>query len=280
MPKPSLPAPDEPASQGLQALASLMEPLRRQLLESFAPLAEHMSRQIADSLAPLFDRLRSSIVDSPGFQELLRRFREALPPNWSEAERADRIAEFSSKTAICLVWVPRPGTIRALLESDEPFATLVDHAVETLEDIDVCLAEVMRPELHELREFAMKARAAYDDHPEAAQALAASTLTTVIHNHLGREQLADARAEFSDWESAPYWQVRIAMVGLAVAKALEPNRPQYGDPSPSNFNRHTATHGVSRAQYNRAHSLSALMALAGLLRELEELLSASDRADF
>ncbi|CAN5870834.1 hypothetical protein BH23ACT5_BH23ACT5_06690 [soil metagenome] len=271
MSTPSRSGAGEDAGERLHALASLMEPLRKQLLESFAPLVEHANRQIAERLAPLREQMVASIVDSPGFQELLRRFREALPPNWSEAERASRIAEFSSNTAICLVWVPRPETIRALLESAEPFESLMDHAGETLEDIDGCLAEVKLPELDELRQFAMKAREAYNDHPEAAQALAASTLTTVIHNHLGREHLADARSDFSDWENAPYWQVRIALVGLAVAKALEPNYPQLGDPSPTTFNRHTATHGVSLSQYNRAHSLSALMALAGLLRELQEL---------
>ena len=270
--------PNEQAGWGSDAFASLMEPFTRQILESFAPLTEQWTRRITESFAPLFDQMLGSILDSPGFQELLRRFRQALPPNWSEAESASRIAEFSSNTAICLVWVPRLETVRALLESDEPFETLVDHAAETLADIDACLAEVTLPELNEPRRFGLKARAAYDDHPEAAQALAASTLTTVIHNHLGKEHLSDARAQFSDWENAPYWLVRMMLVGVAVAKTLEPNFPQRGDPAPNYFNRHTAAHGVSLAQYNRAHSLSALMALAGLLRELHELLSASDKA--
>ena len=256
-----------------------MEPLREQLRQVFTPLVEHANKQIANTFAQFADQWRSGILESPGFKELIRQFREVLPPNWSDDESAGRIAEFSSDTAICLVWVPRPETVRALLESDDPFETLAARAAETLADIDVCLGEVTLPELSEPQQFAVKARAAFNNHPEAAQALAAATLTTVIHRHLGMKRLADVESRFSDWEDAPYWQIRMVLVGLAVAKALERNHPQDGDPSPSNFNRHAAIHGVSLSQYNRAHSLSALMALAGLLRELHELLSSGDETD-
>lgn len=66
MSTPSRSGPGKDASEGLQALASLMEPLRQQLLESFAPLIEHANRQIAERLAPLRDQMVASIFDAPG----------------------------------------------------------------------------------------------------------------------------------------------------------------------------------------------------------------------
>lgn len=150
---------------------------------------------------------------------------------------------------------------------------MVDHSSEILENIDSCLSEVKLSDLAEATEFARKAWVAYPHHPEAAQALAAATLTTVIHRHLGMKRLAEVKKEFSDWERAPFWQVRLALVGLAVGKALEPNHPENGDPPPSSFNRHAAIHCVSTARYTAANCLTALMALTALLRELQELAS-------
>jgi hypothetical protein len=86
----------------------------------------------------------------------------------------------------------------------------------------------------------------------------------VIHDVLGHQRFAPARAQMAthDLQEAAIDEVRYLTLRRATANAIIPTQQ-----SPEGFNRHGTLHGTLSA-YNEATMLSAVLLLAGWVREL------------
>jgi hypothetical protein len=205
-----------------------------------------------------------------------------IPLNWLELGVGShrRVRKVMLETGICLIWVPRPEIVKKLIapmskaERDE---VLLADEETILADVSECVFAVGHPRLDDLRQSGEEAIAAYrDGHRRAAQALSAALLGAVLTDHFGYQKFDEARRAF---ESDHPEQVdpranRIASIQWSIREAI---RSSYDWPPPEGFNRHLSAHAVDSDQYTDANALSALMLVAGALRELQEIYAATDR---
>ncbi len=218
--------------------------------------------------------------DEAGSTLTERMYRRVMPRNWwtltiGAQQHARRVMP---ETGVCVAWVPRADVVLAIIgasSKEARDAVLVEHANAILDDICAVLAEAVHPELGDLPSVATEAteafRAGYD---RASQALCAAALGTVLDDHYGHTNFAEARREFE--ASSPdhvdirefrhvsiQWAIRFAILRANMESA------------PEGFNRHLTAHGT-QANFTRAHTIAALMLLAGSLRELHEIYTIGD----
>jgi hypothetical protein len=62
---------------------------------------------------------------------------------------------------------------------------------------------------------------------------------------------------------------RLVAILQTAGCAIEHYRGDQGDPIPTRFNRHASTHRVGGIQYTRSNSLTSLMLVVSLIRELD-----------
>jgi hypothetical protein len=212
-------------------------------------------------------------------EALKRLATEFFPPNWDgrATGEVDQILAMSQSTGLNTVWVPRLEIIRELLVAPDDAArnaVLVNREDDILEDMDSCLDGVTHTSTTEELRLARDAVSALrDGHPAAAQALAASVLSGLVHTAFAFKRFADARARFTrdDPNEVSMRQFRLTAIlhtfGRALAKTDE------ADPG---FNRHASLH-AHEGHYIREHAISALLLLVGVLREVDVLLNRRDR---
>lgn len=115
--------------------------------------------------------------------------------------------------------------------------------------------------------------------PQAAQALAASVLDTVVNGYFGskRYSLTPNRRTTT---SAEYdnFTVREFIAFAPMWQAYQKFRVEDGDPIPRTFSRHASVHGVSSRQFSRRNAVQALMFVCGLLLFLDEEASRAEAA--
>lgn len=252
--------------QGLVAEVSLPS-------EKMQQLVREQLKELAFPRARLIEAAREAIVRS---RQLLE---TSLPPNWSgmSARDVDRVLAFSDQTGVNTVWVPRLEIINELTAADSADAVervLTARARDILADIDACIDGVTHRSMTEgLRLTREAVAAARDGHYVAAQALAGSVLTSLVHTTLGFERFKDARARFmrDDPDHVGLSVFRLTVTLRTLGRALTPTWE--ADPG---FNRHASLHAHS-GHYTPIHSLSALMLLAGVLREVDHQLNRQDR---
>jgi hypothetical protein len=237
-----------------------------------------LSASIKPSIEIINDRIAGTMMDAlkPTFARLHEMWEAALPPNWREFEKVDRVTEildFMEETGWSHAWVPRPSVIEDLLAApDARGQTLLAHEVEVLEDLDFCLAEVTDGDLAETVNAVSEAVGSYrDGRVLAAQALATCLFTTLIHVNLEHETFGKARAAFTEDDPMHVSIGRFRLVAIlrSAGRAIEKYRGNPGEAVPTIFNRHASTHRVGAIQYTRVNSLTSLMLVASLLRELD-----------
>lgn len=244
-----------------------------------------IAQQVIDAQAEMLRNIAAPILDGGWLsaelrktmertqQALLEHFERVMPPNFAELDSdvlSDAL-EMSGSSGPCVVWAPRTEIIEELVACatfDDRGAALNASRADVLSDVREILSEATAtaaPIQQDLRRFATSAcLAAIDGHDDAAQALAAAGLGGVIHDALGHQHFAPARARMAshDLQEAAIDQVRYLTLQRATANAITPTRE-----SPEGFNRHSTLHGTLSA-YNEATMLSAVLLLAGWVREL------------
>ena len=244
-----------------------------------------VAQQVIDAQAEMLRNIAAPILDggwlSAELRETMERTQQALrehfervmPPNFAELDidiLSDAL-EMSGSSGPCVVWAPRTEIIEQLVACktfDDRSAVLRATRADLLSDVrEILLAATATavPIQQDLRRFATSAcLAAIDGHDDAAQALAAAGLGGVIHDVLGHQRFAPARAQMAthDLQEAAIDEVRYLTLQRATANAITPTRE-----SPEGFNRHGTLHGNLSA-YSEATMLSAVLLLAGWVREL------------
>jgi hypothetical protein len=205
--------------------------------------------------------------------------RDALPPNWQgrTVGEVDQFLTMSEETGLNTVWVPRLDVIRELLAAEDDQArgaVLNDRRSDILDDVETCLGGVTHDSLVDDVRLARQAVGAVRDGYDApGQALAASVLSGTVHDLFAFQRFGDARKRFirDDPDHVGLSMFRIIAIlrtfGRAVTKTDE------ADPG---FNRHASLH-AHEGQYTSSHAVSALLLLAGVLREADHLLYRQER---
>jgi hypothetical protein len=215
--------------------------------------------------------------DMRGVERFLRR---VLPANWLEMSVGLQNAarRTMAETGVCLAWVPRPEVVAAIVatkERDDRDTVLVSNEMEILDDLTSALAQATSVELTDLVESAEEAVAAYRAGlPRASQALAGAAITTVLADHFGEDNFAEARKRLTPPGTVTV-DLRVARRAMIEWCLLAAIALSYSE-APPGFNRHVTAHRVGHEQYTDANALAGLMLLAGLLREVHEVYSIGD----
>lgn len=258
-----------PVKRALDAWAAQNAATIRKLISSVVtPHIEALTLQLP--------RLVPHLTVAADFARIWRETWERVQPdNWKALTTEEVSAAFGvmEGTGLCLVWTPREEIVRQLIAEPPPdaFAVVESRRQDILDDLERCLADVDHAEIAEERIAAEEAvqadRAGFH---RAAQALCASVLTSVIHGALGEKETGAAHKEFADQHprEAGISQMRLRAIFIVGEMALRGYDPVKDRPPHGRFNRHTTVHRITGKQFTRRNSLSALMLVVPLLREL------------
>ncbi|MFE9427716.1 hypothetical protein ACFYNO_32655 [Kitasatospora sp. NPDC006697] len=244
-------------ARGLLELASVHDTVRR-------------------SLDPFFQNYKAQWQSI--FETLAEMVRRAFPANLREAEAT--LAELEPlllDEGIPLMWVPRAATVSALL--DAPDAGTRRRIIGQrwrgiITDCEAVLDNVTHPDLRDDRGFARDVASALKaGHTNAAQALAANLLDSILQHHLDdalRVQLTKndfktKGVKFKMDDHLFMTACTFAPVWYAHAKYF----PKNNDRIPRTFGRHPSVHGVSRTQYSRINAVYALMLVTSVIKYLD-----------
>lgn len=105
----------------------------------------------------------------------------------------------------------------------------------------------------------------------AAQAMAASVIDTVINEYFGGDrQKYTPGGKTKDAAAYEGFTLREFVAFAPLWQAYQPYWTSKGDPIPQSFSRHATVHGVSARQFSRRNAVQAVMFAAGLLAFLQE----------
>lgn len=227
-------------------------------------------RQFAVSIEPVLRAQREQIAKvMAGVAAAVERI---YPENWHGVRglKFERLESILLDEGIPLVGVPRRSTVQAILDNPDPAGrrALVGRRWRSIStDCEAALDSFQRRELRGQIPFAQKAiRALRDGHPEAAQALAANLLDTVLRTHFTADfrTITNNRPNGTRLELDDY-TVRVACAIAPVWSAYRQFWTSDGDPVPRTFARHASAHAVSKAQYNRTNAVLGVMLVTSLL---------------
>lgn len=142
--------------------------------------------------------------------------------------------------------------------------------------VDACNSSTVAPYVS----FAVAALDALDgEHTEAAQALAASLLDTVVNGYFGKQrfELTPNRKTTTPAEYEKF-TLREFIVFAPLWQAYQKYNIEDGDPIPNTFSRHASVHGVSARQFSRRNAVQAVLFVSSLLLFLDEEASALEAA--
>jgi len=218
----------------------------------------------------------------------VEQLREAAPPNWDVEDDWPRLSAITAvvEEGIPIAWIPRGEIVTALIEADGAEARqiiLATREMDVIEDCDRYLDSMHDPVLDDLVDMTRKAvRAFQGEHTEAAQALAASVLDTLLHRLFRRKRFRYARVRAkleSAWPKAAIQDLRPALVLYAIPAALTEFSPHEGNPVPDRFNRHASAHAVGTIQYTRMNAVLAIVTTTSLLKEASASGWSEDRGE-
>jgi len=142
--------------------------------------------------------------------------------------------------------------------------------------VDACSSSTVAPYVS----FAVAALDALDgEHTEAAQALAASLLDTVVNGYFGKQRY-DLTPNGKTTTTAEYekFTLREFIAFAPLWQAYQKYKTEDGDPIPNTFSRHASVHGVSARQFSRRNAVQAVLFVSSLLLFLDEEASALEAA--
>ncbi|WP_205328600.1 hypothetical protein [Glycomyces sp. YM15] len=204
--------------------------------------------------------------------------REARPPNWTGLSDIE-VIELNLLVVdegIPVMWVPRVETLKALLDANSAIArrNLIGSRWRSI-SID-CLTVLESIQIRRLRQhvnFAASAvEALRNGHSDAAQALAANLLDTILKDKHLEPHATKIRDNWPDkkpgFKLADY-RFKEGMTFAPVFRAHVHYKPKK-DPVPRYFARHASAHTVGRLQYCRVNAVYGIMIVTSLLKFLDD----------
>jgi hypothetical protein len=184
---------------------------------------------------------------------------------------------------ISLYGIPRTAIAQSLIEADSTSARreILGRRWKAISaDCRATLDDCESPSVASYVPFALAALDALDGgNPQAAQALAASVLDTVVNGYFGNKRY-DLTPNRRTTTTAEYenFTVREFIAFAPLWQAYQKYRVEDGDPIPRTFSRHASVHGVHSRQFSRRNAVQVLMFVCGLLLFLDEEASVAEAA--
>lgn len=197
----------------------------------------------------------------------------ARPDNWKpgylELGDVEKIEQLAIGWSLPLIWAPR-GEIGAELVAIEGASVptlLKDRADDILDDVEAVLDEISEPTLATWLTLGRDAiDAARSGKWRAGQMLAVGAAGGALEFAFGISRSRLPRRQPSVLEITIHDLRRVLLLsGVATAWEHRGDR----DPVPTRLHRHSTMHAPSLAQYSTSNCLTALMLVAGVLRELD-----------
>lgn len=293
---------------------SALKPLQDYLREQNARIARIISEGVAAQVRPVLPRvavsqmlpmsaasetLRRQVADLTGFNDMVRQALKPLTetywsPQWhsvfaSVREIVSRLYPENLREAtpslddlemllvdegVPLMWVPRPQTVRLLLDAPDAAARRRISSRRwkgIVTDCQAVLEGIKHPAVRDARGFALEVvHALRAGHTSAAQALAANLLDSVLQHNFDKATRIrltknDFKTEGIKFKLEDY-KFKLACTFAPVWYAHARYFPKNGDPIPRTFGRHPSAHGVSRTQYSRINATYALMLVTSVIK--------------
>ena len=239
------------------------------LFADAVPVADLFSELRSDT-SDIFEETRQQLTDL--FKRLnIDDYAASLPSNWIDAGLEDYdyglLEQLILDEGLALAWVVEPDLLTQLLTAESESKRremLAKHWEEITDHCCKLLDKVTSQELAEWRGFALKvAHALRHDNPEAAQALAASLIETMLVDNF----TYGGKRERMKRENRPQISLGAISRGIVygglwgVFLRFRTDR----DPIPSRFSRHASAHAVSTTQYTLTNSVIAFMHVVAYL---------------
>ncbi|TDD37859.1 hypothetical protein E1287_07325 [Actinomadura sp. KC06] len=234
---------------------------------AFREIAEGIDRVMRSQLVPALSRLSVTIQN-------------LFPPNWGEARPRDwdEFEHMLAHEGIPVLRVPGPEIIAAIFAAKTPSdrrRVLSSRWKGIVTDCETVLNGVTHQRLADEREFALDCvKALRSGHTNAAQALAANLLDSVMRKFFSKEvrvkltknKFKDSGVTF-DFDD---FHFRAALTFAPVWCAHAEYWPDKGDPIPADYGRHPSAHAVSRKQYKRVNAVIALMLVTSVIKFFDD----------
>lgn len=120
--------------------------------------------------------------------------------------------------------------------------------------------------------FAVSALDAWDTgNHQAAQALTASVLDTVVNGYFGKQRYSlTPNRKTTTASEYDRFTVREFIAFAPLWQAYQKYKAEDGDPVPRTFSRHASVHGVSSRQFSKRNAVQGLLFVSSLLLFLDE----------
>lgn len=191
-----------------------------------------------------------------------------------EGLRFDDVEVVVMKDGIAMYGVPDRKRAASLLKADSPQkrrAYLGDHWQELAQDCRQAVENCSALEVMSYKPFVYAALDALEsENPQAAQALAASIIDSLITDYFGKDNKGKYYKPDGDGKRTTdsYYNDFAPRKMIAMApmwSAYQIWRPHKDEPVPRTFSRHATAHTVSTQQYSRRNAVQALLFASSLL---------------
>ena len=204
-------------------------------------------------------------------------FKLPYPPNLDGIEdlKLAEIEQVILVEGIPLHGVPRTAIAKALIRAESPGKRreILGRRWKAISaDCRAHISGCTTAQIEPLTRFAVLALDALDaGHNEAAQALAANLLDTMLNTHMPvqRKRLVPGK-KVTTSEHYRELAVREWLAFGPIWRAHQSYWPGNGDPIPRTFNRHATVHGVSTSQFSKRNAIQGLMLLSSILRYADD----------
>lgn len=263
---------DSAAIRGLKVPIPSLQLDYKLLFPNFAALQKNVITQALPSIQLIQGLQRNQFADI--IANVRRAIDSSLPPNWrgDEVHIPSDLESMLLDEGLALAWVPPEAVVVKLFDAGSPGMRrriIGSHWRGITKACEAQLESIADPALTEHVRFATKAaRALHGGNHEAAQALSANLLDTILRQNFDKSdrRTVTDRKKRLDIDDYP---LRVAIVLGGIWGAFGEFWTHKGDKIPREFSRHGSAHGVSRRQYSRVNSVVALMHVVSLLKLLE-----------
>jgi len=227
------------------------------------------------NLAPLIQAQHEQLARV--FEIAQAGFRNTYPDNWQGVTglQFELLEVILLDDGIPLMAVPRATTVQAILDAPDTTTrrAIVGQRWRSIAtDCTYELNSFRQESIQQDLGFAQKAVTALSaGHKEAAQALAANLLDSLLRKHFTTDFTTTITSNKSNGSTLDLddYTIRVACVVGPIWSAYKQFWTNRGDPVPSTFARHANVHAVSAAQYTRTNAVLAIMLVTSLLWFLE-----------
>lgn len=230
-----------------------------QSIKAFSKIYEQQRKQFAQ------------LFDTSALRRMMDTF---LPPNWHDVNSGGlaNLELLLLDEGLALGWVPESKLLQKLFSasSKRERRRLIGRQWKSI--TSSCrdnIITITDTDLSGYRGFALKAIDALESgYPEAAQALAANLLDTMLRDTLddaSRRQVTGQRQRLV----LNNLSLKAAIVFGGIWGSFTEFWPSNGDLVPQAYSRHASAHAVGRRQYSRINAVLAVMHVTAYLKLLE-----------